>query len=138
MEKSIKIGDKAVKLKATASFVLRYKSEFGEDILVKLTPMISAIAKAASETDDMAEIIVKMLEASPNLEAVELLRIVYILAKTADPDIEDFFTWLDGFDHFPLDEIIPEAFGLVIDNLLSTGVTKKKTAKTTQMKVAKS
>ncbi len=131
MEKTIHIGEKAVKLKATASFVLRYKSEFGEDILVKLTPMISAIANAASETDDAAQVLAKVLAESPDFEAVELFRIVYILAKTADPDIGDFFTWLDGFDHFPLDKIIPEAFGLVIDNLLSTGAAKKKKVKTT-------
>lgn len=48
--------------------------------------------------------------------------IIWVLAKTADKKIPEPITWLDGFDEFPLFEIIPELNDLILGSMK----TKKK------------
>src|SRR5699024_1214442 len=52
--------------------------------------------------------------------------IAWALAKTADRNIPDPITWLDGFDTFPIFEIIPE----IQDMITSSIDAKKKKQKT--------
>ena len=47
--------------------------------------------------------------------------IIWVLAKTADRTIPDPLAWLDGFDEFPLFEIIPE-----IQDLIAASIKSKK------------
>jgi hypothetical protein len=43
--------------------------------------------------------------------------IIWVLAKTADPKISEPLEWLDGFDEFPLFEIILEVQDLIIASI---------------------
>lgn len=47
--------------------------------------------------------------------------LVWLYAKTADPNLPDPITWLDGFEEFPIYEIIPE----INDMIQSTMGAKK-------------
>ncbi len=48
--------------------------------------------------------------------------LVWLYAKTANPEIADPITWLDDFDEFPISEILPE----IMDMIQSTMGAKKK------------
>ena len=39
--------------------------------------------------------------------------LTWLYAKTADPSIPDPMTWLDEFEEFPIEEIMPEVMELV-------------------------
>lgn len=48
--------------------------------------------------------------------------LVWLYAKTADPNLPDPITWLDGFEEFPIYEIIPE-----INDMIQSTMGAKKT-----------
>lgn len=132
MEKTITIDGKAVRLKATASFAVRYKQEFGTDVLLTITPFLNGIIKAITEKQKTEEAIQTVLENTEGFEIVDLYKIVYILAKTADKEIGDLNTWLDGFDTFPLNEVLPAVADVLIPSLFSTKEIKKKMTMSTK------
>ena len=54
------------------------------------------------------------------LELVDLVNIIWALAKAADDTIDPPEVWVRQFDTFPLDVILPAAVGLVLDSSIST------------------
>lgn len=143
MEKIIKIGEKDVKLKASASFAFRYKAAFQKDILQTLMPMLQALVPLIAIDKDLDEMdaqqLVGLLGAQEiDVELTDIYSIVWVLAKTADPNIPPVMEWLDEFDEFPLVEILPEAFDLLIPTLVSSKKPKKKrTTKATSQSPSK-
>ena len=112
MEKTITIDNKEVRFKSTASTPLRYKAQFGKDFF-------SDILKMSLAFDNKNKINKNKVD---NLDFEVFYNIIWVLAKTADNTIPDPITWLDGFDEFPLFEIIPE----IQDLILSSMKVKKK------------
>lgn len=101
MEKTIEIDGKKVRFKSTAATPLRYKAQFGKDFFSEIIKL-KKLGK------------LKLDGKNPNIEALENIdfevfyNLIWTLAKTADPKIPDPITWLDGFEEFPMMEIIPE------------------------------
>lgn len=126
MEKTIIIDGKAVRLKATASFAIRYKQQFGVDLLTKLIPMIAVFENVDKEIE-MGDAIKLLVDNGNLLELNDLYNLVWVLAKTADPSIPEPIEWLDEFSVFPLADILQEAIDLVLPTLISTKESKKKT-----------
>lgn len=126
MEKTIIIDGKAVRLKATASFAIRYKQQFGVDLLTKLIPMIAVFENVDKEIE-MDDAIKLLVDNGNLLELNDLYNLVWVLAKTADPSIPEPIEWLDEFSVFPLADILQEAIDLVLPTLISTKESKKKT-----------
>ena len=126
MEKTIIIDGKAVRLKATASFAIRYKQQFGVDLLTKLIPMIAVFENVDGEIE-MGDAIKLLVDNGNLLELNDLYNLVWVLAKTADPSIPEPIEWLDEFNVFPLADILQEAIDLVLPTLISTKESKKKT-----------
>lgn len=126
MEKTIIIDGKAVRLKATASFAIRYKQQFGVDLLTKLIPMIAVFENVDGEIE-MGDAIKLLVNNGNLLELNDLYNLIWVLAKTADPSIPEPIEWLDEFSVFPLADILQEAIDLVLPTLISTKESKKKT-----------
>lgn len=110
MEKTIQIDNKDVKLKSTAATPLRYKAQFRKDFFTEILKM-DGLTKL--DTDNMD------YEALKHVDFEVFYNLIWVFAKTADKTIDDPITWLDGFDEFPMMEIIPEIQDLLMANLQS-------------------
>ena len=111
MEKTIEIDGKQIRFKSTAATPLRYKAQFGKDYF-------SEIIKLNKLSDFKGD----NLEALENANFELFYNIIWVLAKTADKSIPEPMEWLDGFEVFPLGEIIPQIQDLILGSLQ----TKKK------------
>jgi hypothetical protein len=114
MEKTLTIDGKQIPFKSTGATALRYKAQFRKDLLAEIMKL------------GFLEKLSNLEELDPSdLEGADfevIYNFIWVLAKTADPTISDPITWLDGFDEFPILEILPE----VQDLLMSTIQGKKK------------
>ncbi len=80
MEEIVMIGDKPLKLKSTAAFLLKYKAQFRSDPIKDLMKM-----------KDLEEI-----------EMETLYNVVWSLAKNADKDIKEPMEFFDDFENLPI------------------------------------
>lgn len=108
MEKIIQIGDKEVALKTTGATLLRYKMQFGKDLLTEIIKLDGAYQNGQLKTD--------------KLDFEMFFNILWIMAKTANHDIKPPVEWLDEFEEFPILEVLPE----VMEMLISLMRTSKK------------
>lgn len=113
MEKTIVIDGKSVSFKSNAATPLRYKAQFRKDFFSEILKL-SGLEGLNFEKIDIEKI--------DRLDFEVFYNIIWVLAKTADKTIPDPMSWLDGFEEFPLLEIIPE----LQDLILSSIQTKKK------------
>ena len=137
MEKTIKIGNKDVRLSNNFSWAIVYRDQFGHDIISTLMPMMAAALDVASgilseassdgkvDVTDLLKVLDgdKFLDAAIHLsgfEAVEFINITWAMAKAADDDLPDPKTWIKGFDEFPLDIIVPEVFTMALKGVASS------------------
>lgn len=115
IEKTVKIQDKEVKFKSSATIPRLYRIKFKRDIFKDLSKLEKSFQGQGSqfEIDD--------------LEIFE--NVAYIMAYHADssipPTIEE---WLDGFEMFSIYEILSEILELWGSNL-QTDVDSKKNFK---------
>ena len=105
MEKTIEIDGKQITFKSTGAIPKRYKMQFGRDLFADLFKM--GISK------DMAEEDIRKI----NFDV--FYDIAWTFAKTADPDIKDPITWLDGFDVFPIMDLVPQLQELIAQTISS-------------------
>lgn len=105
MEKTLSIAGKQVPFKTSGAFLLRYRSQFGQDPLI----VLKKIAGQKKYTNDSLETIYNL---------------IWCLAKAADKTIPDPETWLDQFEAFPVVEIMNELKDLFIHTL--KGIVKVK------------
>lgn len=94
MIKTINVAGKPVVFKATASTLARYRDTFGSDLM-----------------DDYRKV---TKEAEPDSSALTIaFQIAYTMAKQGDPSIpDDMWDWLDDFEVFPVNEVLPEIIAL--------------------------
>lgn len=115
MEKVLTIGNKQVKFKSTAGTMMRYRNYFHRDFIKDLVRLQEKF-KERKKTGEDFELI--------DLEIFE--RISWCMVKTADSEIPDIEHWLDEFDSFDIMMILPEILDLLINNMATLNVTKKK------------
>lgn len=122
MEKTIEIDGKKVKLKSTGATPLRYKAQFGKDYFSELMKMgaLQEFSKAAGEGEDILKNIDP--DTFDLIDFEVFYQIIWVMAKTADKSIPEPLEWLDGFDEFPIMDILTE----IQDLLVSTLKSKKK------------
>ena len=110
MEKTLTIDGKEVKFKSTAATPLRYKAQFGKDYFSEIMKMesLSNVKQGKVSAKDIQKIDFEVF-----------YNIIWVLAKTADKSIKEPLEWLDGFDEFPLMEIIPQIQDLITASLQS-------------------
>lgn len=116
MEKTITIDGKDVRFKSTGATALRYKAQFGKDYFTELLKLniLNNLKKKDMSIEEMEKIDFDIF-----------YNIAWVLAKTADKSIPDPLTWLDEFDTFPIDEILPEIQDLITASIKSKNTKKK-------------
>lgn len=136
MEKTIKLGDKEIRLNNRVGWVLTYRDQFGTDILPTIMPLFAGLLDivsgviAQTDGDDISlENVLRRIDTDSVMDALvhlsgfelaEFLNITWAMAKEADEDLPDPETWLRGFDEFPLDIIVPEVFKLAFNGMVSS------------------
>ncbi len=142
MEKTIKLGEKDVRISNNTKWMLIYRNQFGRDILPTLMPLIASgidiVNGFLNETGKTSEIevedVLKVMDGDAiinalihlgSFELIDLINITWSLAKTADDSLPDPERWTEELDAFPLDVIIPEVFGLVFKGVISSKNLKR-------------
>lgn len=135
MIKTITLEDgKELVLSNNIGWLMVYRDQFGRDIVPSLIPVLNAgidlalnIYQATGgklDKDTMANLDADELENAlyklASFEAVDLLNIVWAMARNADDTIPEPRKWLNQFETFPLDEIIPAVFDLLYRGMVST------------------
>lgn len=103
--KIIEIDGKEITFKSTAATPLRYKEQFGKDYfseIIKLKGLQKALKSKKSDVEKLA-----------NVDFELFYNMAWVFAKTADKNIPEPMEWLDGFNVFPMAEIIPQLQELI-------------------------
>lgn len=112
MEKTIEIDGKQVKFKSTAATPLRYKAQFHKDYF-------SEILKLEKLEKVMKNKKISDAERLANVDFDLFYNVAWVFAKTADKAIKEPIEWLDEFETFPLETILPQLMELIISNMQS-------------------
>ena len=122
LEKTVKIGDRDVKFRSSASVPRLYRIKFGRDIFKDLSKLEKSYKEKASEDGSSMEI--------EDLEIFE--NVAYIMAFHADPTIpKTIDEWLEQFEMFSIYEVLPEILELWGTNLITDVQSKKNLKKVT-------
>lgn len=153
MEKTIKLGEKEVTLSNNVTWFIKYRNQFGKDMVQTLTPALASILDIIGAIDikvddegnldfgDTLQVIngdtiTDIMLHAGGLEFVDLLNIVWAMAKVKDPSIKEPEEWYKEFDNFPLDEITPKLFELIAQGLMTSKNFKGLQAKLKNLKKA--
>lgn len=137
MQKTINIGDKEVRLDNNIGWTMEYRNQEGKDIIPTLLPLMASVLdvfagliKATGKTKDISvndiadvmdtdDILNAIVHAS-GAEFVDLvINTTWAMAKCADESIPEPRRWVRQFDTFPLDEVVPQVLGFVLDGTVS-------------------
>lgn len=140
MEKTVKLDSKtSIKLSNNIGWMMVYKNQFGRDIVPVLIPALNAGLEVALQvaretegksvadvlrvldTDTLTEAMIDLA----GVELVDLINIVWAMAKAADDDIEEPMEWAKTLPAFPLDVIGPVVFDMVLKCMVSSKNLKR-------------
>ena len=151
MTKTIDLGSgREITLSNELSWMIEYRSQFGQDILPVLMPLIlslsqgiSAVVEEAGGMDKIteetffrvlgAESFVDVALKLSAFEIVDILYITWAMAKAYDSDIPEPNTWIKGLggdnhEEVPLvDVLIPAVADLIIKGVVSSKNSKRLT-----------
>jgi hypothetical protein len=115
LQKTIKIGDKEVAFRSSATIPRLYRVKFKRDIFKDLSKLEKSY-KGRTQGGESFEI--------EDLEIFE--NVAYIMAYHADNTIPDNIDdWLDQFEMFSIYEVLPEILELWGTNLVTDVQSKK-------------
>ena len=115
LKKVIKIGDKDVAFRSSATVPRLYRAKFKRDIFKDLAKLESSYKGSKEEGEEFA---------IDDLEIFE--NVAYIKAYHADNTIPDNIDdWLDQFEMFSIYEVLPEILALWGTNLVTDIESKK-------------
>ena len=134
MKKTIKIDkEQSLTLSNNVGWLFIYRDQFGKDIIPTLVPalnagidLIFAIYKATGGKLDK-NVLMQMdpdeltsaMWSAAGIEAVDILNVIWAMAKNADDDTPEPRKFFSQFEPFPLDLIAPAAFELLYKGLIS-------------------
>ena len=115
LEKTVKIGDKEVKFRSSATIPRLYRIKFKRDIFKDLSRLEASYSKKKNEDGSFA------------IEDLEIFEnVAYIMAFHADPTIPGTIEeWLDEFEMFSIYQVLPEILELWGANLVTDIESKK-------------
>lgn len=114
MEKVLIISNAEVRMKSTAGTLMRYRNNFGRDLIKDMLHLQEKLKKV--KEGEQFEIV--------DLDIFE--KIAWCMAKTADNTVPDVEHWLDNFETFDIMKVLPEIMQLLVDNFQQEGESKKK------------
>lgn len=130
--------DVTLNMDSSVGWLLIYRENFGRDILPDILPIMSAtidmIAGGINAEGDITfqsfmnnlddEAVTNAMIQLSGLEVTTVLNIVWALsknyAKKNNQELEPVETWVDKFDEFPFDVIVPAAFKLIAKSVVSS------------------
>lgn len=116
LQKTVKIGDKEIAFRSSATIPRLYRMKFKRDIFKDLSKLEQSYKEKGGKSGSSMEI--------EDLEIFE--NVAYIMAFHADHSIPDTIDeWLDQFEMFSIYEVLPEILELWGTNLI-TDVNSKK------------
>lgn len=115
LSKTIKVGDKEVAFRSSATIPRLYRAKFKRDIFKDLSKLESSYKGNREAGSSFA------------IEDLEIFEnVAYIMAYHADHNIpEDIDDWLDQFEMFSIYEVLPEILELWGTNLITDVESKK-------------
>ena len=115
LKKVIKIGDKEVAFRSSATIPRLYRAKFKRDIFKDLSKLESSYKDNREEGSYFA------------IEDLEIFEnVAYIMAYHADNNIPgNIDDWLDQFEMFSIYEVLPEILSLWGTNLITDVESKK-------------
>lgn len=116
LQKTVKIGDKEVLFRSSATVPRLYRMKFKRDIFKDLNKLEQSYKSKGGKNGSTMEI--------EDLEIFE--NVAYIMAYHADHTIPDTIDeWLDQFEMFSIYEVLPEILELWGTNLITDVESKK-------------
>ncbi len=126
MEKTIMVGDKEVKLRASALVPRLYRFRFGRDMLQDMARLKDALKKAEALPLNATEEQRREAQFSV-LDLTIFENAAYIMARHADPEVpETLEEWMEGFEMFSIYEVLPQILELWQLGCATTSSSKKK------------
>ena len=121
LQKTVKIGDKEVVFRSSATIPRLYRIKFKRDIFKDLSKLEASYKGASAEGGSF------------QIEDLEIFEnVAYIMAFHADHTIPDNIDdWLDQFEMFSIYEVLPEILELWGTNLITDVQSKKNLAAVT-------
>lgn len=135
MIKTISINEEQeVTLSNNVGWLLVYKDQFGQDIVPSLIPILNAgidlvysiytTTGGKLDKDTIAKLDTDVIEAAlyklAGFEMVDFLNVVWAMAKNADDKIPEPKKWLNQFEVFPMDLMVPAVFDLLYKGMVSS------------------
>lgn len=140
MIKTISINEEQeVTLSNNVGWLLVYKDQFGQDIVPSLIPILNAgidlvysiytTTGGKLDKDTIAKLDTDVIEAAiyklAGFEMVDFLNVVWAMAKNADDKIPEPKKWLNQFEVFPMDLMVPAVFDLLYKGMVSSKNSKR-------------
>lgn len=127
MERTVMIGGKEVKMRASALIPRLYRFRFGRDMVSDMRQLQKAYQKASNLPDDASEDDIRDAQFSV-LDLTIFENVAYIMVRHAGEDVPDTpDEWLDSIDGvMSIYEVLPIVFELWGDNQRTTSKSKKK------------
>lgn len=137
MKKTIKIDDEQkFEINSSSGWLYAYQEQFGHDVLPVLLPAAEALLQIMadlmkdSKSDNVADILAAADEETisnafitlSGMQLTTITNIVWAMAKNANDSIESPREWLNSFDVFPWDIVVPQ----VLSAALEACISKKK------------
>lgn len=127
MEKTISVGGKEVRMRATALIPRLYRFKFQRDMIRDMNQLRAAFRKATDLPKDATEEEIQDAQLSA-LDLTIFENVAWLMIKHAGEDIpDDPDEWLDSLDGiFPIYEVLPQILEMWEGNLATTSVPRKK------------
>ena len=127
MERTVVVGGKEVKMRASALIPRLYRFKFGRDMISDMNQLRKAFAKAKNLPEDATD----EERHDAQLSIIDLTifeNVSYMMAKHAGEDIPDTpEEWLDSIDGvFSIYEVLPVILELWGESTKTTSIPKKK------------
>lgn len=104
MEKTIKLGDKEILLKATAMNLIIYQEAFGEDMFKAKGELLDAMGKDGIQFE--------------KIPSATLLKMLWTMARTGDKNFPPFKEWVESLEELPVVELYNENINLFLANMV--------------------
>lgn len=140
MKKTIKIDDEQkFEINSSSGWLYAYQEQFGHDVLPVLLPAAEALLQTMadlmkdSKSDNVGDILAAADEETisnafitlSGMQLTTVTNIVWAMAKNANDSIESPREWLNSFDVFPWDIVVPQVLGAALEACISKKKFKK-------------
>lgn len=127
MEKTISVGGKDVRMRASALIPRLYRYKFKRDMIADMRQLEKDFKKATNLPEDATEEKIQDAELSI-LDLTIFENVAWLMIRNAGEDIpDDPDLWLDSIDGvFSVYEVLPQILDMWEANLATTSVPRKK------------